>query len=423
MFQFSRAGVYAFIFTCILILFGLALSTGFNNDLANEAIPPSSQSAPFKSAIQPIRSAQAQTESPVSNSTQVPTRYVESNKELVERFNQAVELHKNGDLNAARQLYQSVLRSDPNAVVASYNLAVLAMKQGHYETAREALQSALEENDATRDVNHALQELLRYQAALSYAKALGNDAPRITPPELPILDQYNSTSSEKVKELEHQLAQQRETYSANLADLEAQHERTVSSLRAQLSAGNTNQASSQDELIAKNEALSSELQSAKLEIAELKSTLAAQAVKSSSSDAESEALAGNTTDSQSNVASEPFQAQDLEQRVKSWAAAWARQDVNAYLDHYAEDFRTATLTHEQWVAQRRVRLTNKGFIRVDVSQFAVEILDAERASVTFKQRYRSNSFDDTITKRLTFRLSPDSSGAAKIIDEAIVGNN
>ncbi len=123
-----------------------------------------------------------------------------------------------------------------------------------------------------------------------------------------------------------------------------------------------------------------------------------------------QALAGN----------ESQQAQAVE-LINSWAAAWSRQAVSDYVDHYASDYvpTNGKLTHQQWLDQRRVRLTNKTFIQVSVSNFDVRTTDAG-FDVTFSQHYKSNTMDDVIRKRLSFAANGDDWSTAKIIGERVI---
>jgi hypothetical protein len=73
----------------------------------------------------------------------------------------------------------------------------------------------------------------------------------------------------------------------------------------------------------------------------------------------------------------------------------------------------------QWLEQRQVRLTNKEFISVDVSNFEVEDMGS-RFSVTFSQYYQSNTEDDRVTKRLLFNKSGEDWSQSKIITEQLV---
>jgi tetratricopeptide (TPR) repeat protein len=87
--------------------------------------------------------------------------------------------------------------------------------------------------------------------------------------------------------------------------------------------------------------------------------------------------------------------------VTNWADAWSRQDVNAYLSHYAAEFVPADGKRRQhWVRLRRKRVAAPQFIRVEISTPKVEFSSDSRATVTFKQSYRSETYEDYVTKRL-----------------------
>ena len=106
--------------------------------------------------------------------------------------------------------------------------------------------------------------------------------------------------------------------------------------------------------------------------------------------------------------------------VQNWAKAWSEQDVSTYVGHYDEQYPSSrSLTRAQWVKQRQMRLTNKSFISVDVSDFQIEDMGA-RFSVTFSQYYKSNTVDDRVTKRLLFDKRGDDWSQSKILKEQLV---
>ncbi len=107
--------------------------------------------------------------------------------------------------------------------------------------------------------------------------------------------------------------------------------------------------------------------------------------------------------------------------VKGWAQAWSSQNVESYLSFYVDDYSSSSnLSREQWVSQRRVRLTNKSFINVAVRDFGVSTT-SDGFDVTFTQHYRSNTLDDTIRKRISFALAAGKSWRmAKINGEEVI---
>ena len=108
--------------------------------------------------------------------------------------------------------------------------------------------------------------------------------------------------------------------------------------------------------------------------------------------------------------------------MQSWATAWSAQNVAGYVSHYADSYSSSpSITRAQWLEQRNLRLTNKEFINVAVSDFRVKDLGAQ-FSVTFSQYYQSNTVDDTVTKRLIFDKSGDNWSNSKIVNERLVSS-
>ena len=87
--------------------------------------------------------------------------------------------------------------------------------------------------------------------------------------------------------------------------------------------------------------------------------------------------------------------------VESWRSAWQAQDVEAYLDAYSRDFRPESgLGRAAWERQRRQRLAAPSFIEIAIAYVEPPQVDGDRAVVRFLQSYESNTFSDTVTKRL-----------------------
>jgi len=109
----------------------------------------------------------------------------------------------------------------------------------------------------------------------------------------------------------------------------------------------------------------------------------------------------------------------IEAFVRSWAAAWSRQDVDDYLSHYATDFLPANGgSRSAWAAERRDRLTRPTSISVEISDLEVDISDDGRAQVSFKQAYRASHYRDEVGKTLDLTRED---GAWKILRESTQG--
>jgi tetratricopeptide (TPR) repeat protein len=107
--------------------------------------------------------------------------------------------------------------------------------------------------------------------------------------------------------------------------------------------------------------------------------------------------------------------------VASWARAWASNDVPGYLGHYSDDFQPPRgLSRRAWEAERKSRIAKPRKIEVDVHdpQVAFDPADPNRATVTFRQHYRSGSLNVTDRKTLVLVRS----GNRWVIQQERVGS-
>jgi hypothetical protein len=96
----------------------------------------------------------------------------------------------------------------------------------------------------------------------------------------------------------------------------------------------------------------------------------------------------------------PPAAQVLE-TVSAWAKAWSAKDADAYLAFYAPGFQTpGGEPRPQWEKTRRQRIAAPKSISVSIGSPRVTLHGDDRASVTFRQTYRSDIVSATSTKTL-----------------------
>ena len=108
-----------------------------------------------------------------------------------------------------------------------------------------------------------------------------------------------------------------------------------------------------------------------------------------------------TTDQPARPAAANSAGEVLE-AVNNWARAWSNNDVDAYLRSYASDFKTPNgEPRSKWEAVRTSRIAKPRKIEVRISSPKVKFMDNNRAAVTFRQDYRSNTLKVTSTKTLT----------------------
>lgn len=97
-------------------------------------------------------------------------------------------------------------------------------------------------------------------------------------------------------------------------------------------------------------------------------------------------------------------AQVIRNTLENWRAAWARQDVEAYLQAYAADFVPARGTREAWEKQRRDVIGRSTGVSVALEDLTVTAGQGGRATTSFVQVYRSASYQDKVRKTLEWRL-------------------
>jgi tetratricopeptide (TPR) repeat protein len=87
--------------------------------------------------------------------------------------------------------------------------------------------------------------------------------------------------------------------------------------------------------------------------------------------------------------------------VSSWASAWSKRNVEAYLAFYARDFKTPKgEPRAEWEQGRRTRILAPKNISVEAVSPKVSMTDEKHASVTFRQRYQSDTISANSMKTL-----------------------
>jgi tetratricopeptide (TPR) repeat protein len=94
--------------------------------------------------------------------------------------------------------------------------------------------------------------------------------------------------------------------------------------------------------------------------------------------------------------------QEVARALAAWAAAWARQDVKAYLGYYASGFQPpGGASRKAWEAERTERIKRPKWIKVsyDAPRISVE---GKQATARFRQYYQTPSLRNTTNKTLVF---------------------
>jgi tetratricopeptide (TPR) repeat protein len=101
--------------------------------------------------------------------------------------------------------------------------------------------------------------------------------------------------------------------------------------------------------------------------------------------------------------------------VNAWAEAWSKKNPDAYLAYYARDFKTpAGESRADWEKTRRTRITAPKSISVSVGEPKVTMNGADRATVSFRQNYKSDVLKANSRKTLVLVRAD---GGWKILEE------
>lgn len=89
--------------------------------------------------------------------------------------------------------------------------------------------------------------------------------------------------------------------------------------------------------------------------------------------------------------------------LTGWRDAWAGRDVAAYLAYYHPDFKGNMVSPAQWRSARQRIIGRAGQIELELGQPEIRREGADRAWLTFDQRYRSQALSDQGIKQLQLR--------------------
>ena len=89
--------------------------------------------------------------------------------------------------------------------------------------------------------------------------------------------------------------------------------------------------------------------------------------------------------------------------LNAWAGAWRARNEDAYFSAYAANFRPeGGQSRAEWEERRRLLLGVSRNIDLQIDGVAAEAITEDRAQVSFRQFYRSDSYRDAVIKQLKF---------------------
>lgn len=343
------------------------------------------------------------------------------------RFMQGVIAAEQKQNAQAIKVFSALTRDYPNLPEPYNNLAVLYAAEGQERKASEVLEQAIRTNPSYATAHENLGDLYARMASEAYSKALQLDSGRqAIQPKLALITQIFPKQGGQAKAVVAQAAPA-QPLAASAKAPEAKGALATSTEVKQVASATAKQADTKPAVkVAAETKPAAAAPLADTRAAEAKAVKVAVVEDGSRASAKGEASVKSPDtkvteekpkQAQAAVAAaveKPAQAEkkaaeasakspaaaEVESAVKDWAAAWAAQDMNRYLDAYSEKFTPAdgsSLT--KWKETRRLRIVGKSSISVSLRDLKVSV-DGDKATAQFRQYYAAGALKSTTRKTL-----------------------
>ena len=91
--------------------------------------------------------------------------------------------------------------------------------------------------------------------------------------------------------------------------------------------------------------------------------------------------------------------------MDQWARSWAQLDPRGYISSYSPDYVGKGFpSHFAWAASRQQRLQKQKRIELSLTNISLRSTRPGHFTVTFTQKYTSDTYKDTTDKQLDFKL-------------------
>jgi tetratricopeptide (TPR) repeat protein len=275
------------------------------------------------------------------------------------RFLKGLILTELGKSAEAIKVFTRLTEEYPELPEPYNNLAVLYAAQGQYDKARHALEMAISTHPSYATAHENLGDIYAKMASQAYDKALQ-------------LDKSSTTAQTK-------LAMVKELFSANSKAIRAPNPSSVEPVKpapAPLPAPT------------------------KPETA--KPAAEAKPVTETKPAPEAKPTPAPADQSKSDTQSEALKT------LHGWAKAWSGKNVGAYLSYYAKDFKTpGGEKRASWEKSRKDRISRPKSIHVSIESPRINVIDANHASITFRQAYKSDSLSTSTQKTVVLVKAGD----------------
>lgn len=283
------------------------------------------------------------------------------------RFLKALILTEQGKQGDAIKIFTGLTEDYPELPEPYNNLAVLYAQQGQYDKARTALEMSIRTHPSYATAHENLGDIYAKMASQAYDKALQ-------------LDKSNTAAQTKLELI-------KELFSSGTRGT-----------------GKPAAAKSTATIVASAKPVTVATPPAPAPAPAQSVATAQPAPQAAAAAAPAKAEAAASKPAPASNASE----NEVLKAVNHWAKTWSDNDVAGYLACYAPDFQTpGGEPRADWEASRKSRIAKPKKIDVRVEAPKVKFAENNRASVTFRQSYRSSNLKVASTKTLVLVKSGD----------------
>lgn len=298
-------------------------------------------------------------------------------------FLQAKAYENLGEQDTAIRLYQVFISRYPESPEAYLNLANIYAKKGNTNKARQLLEQGLLSKSEYAKLYQSLKKLNSHLAQSAYQRALSKDkklsVPALATASTLSLPEIRIREVEVIKEIPVEVVKRVEVIKEVPVE------------------------------VIKEVEIVKEVEVIREVVKEIPVAASSLAKNTSTS------KAAATPDA--SVIKQTVKNKDLVPLVEQWAVAWSDQNVGRFVSFYSPSYASRGKNRRQWLQDRKLKLTNKRFINVKVSEFVQKVKDNKTVDITFKQNYQSDVVQGVSTKRLTFK---NYDGIWKIVAERII---
>jgi len=303
-------------------------------------------------------------------------------KDAQARFLKGLIVNEQGDTDAAIRIFNELTDDYPELPEPYNNLAVLYAGQGHYEKAKVALELAIRTHPSYATAHENLGDIYAKMASQAYDRALQ-------------LDKSNTTTQTKL---------------ALIRDLFSKGTRGGSKATPVAIA-----AAAPVVIPIATAPASATPAATKPPVAAVPVAAAPVAAKPAVAASAAPALVATPVTPKPEAVPTADAGAEVLQATRDWAAAWSAKNSKKYLSFYAKEFKTPDGEDRgAWEAQRKERIAKPKSIHVEALDAKAKVVDAQHASVSFKQSYRASHLKTSTSKTLVWVKSD---GRWQIVEE------